>query len=111
EAARASAEAEASYGGIPYDWVWGPGYGPYGPYVGAGNGYGGGSFRGSGRMRHGPNVSRGQGHSSSARRPRHPRRRRLPAAIPGAFPPTAAPREAVLRDAPFDQLDFRFPFA
>jgi hypothetical protein len=37
EAARAAAEAEAASGGIPYPWVFGPGYGPYGgAYVGGG---------------------------------------------------------------------------
>lgn len=36
EAARAAAEAEAANngGGIPYPWVFGPSYGPYGPYGG-----------------------------------------------------------------------------
>jgi len=37
EAARAAAEAEAAAnngGGIPYPWVFGPSYGPYGPYGG-----------------------------------------------------------------------------
>lgn len=39
EAARAAAEAQAAAsGGIPYPWVFGPSYGPYGP--GYGPGYG-----------------------------------------------------------------------
>jgi hypothetical protein len=58
EAARAAAEAAAGYGGIPYPYVFGPGYtpySPYGPYVNGGPRPG----RGHGGARRGRDGHRG----------------------------------------------------
>jgi hypothetical protein len=75
EAARAEAEAQAAssaYGGIPYGWVWGPGYGPYGPYV-----YGDGYIGGRPRVDHrGGGVRRGHGHGGSVVKTPPPQRDR-----------------------------------